>query len=532
MSQKEIFAKSSEEIITIVSACEAYCISNASKKLNIAKDFQNFNDKHGNISTISTVRGEGGADQTVIESEIGLKGLTEAQKQAYAPILEGSTNKPSWYTSMSELEQKLCDKYAPVIIAGEHTLSSQLRKIPGMRNAFEKVTSIVETSAEGPVVKTLHKSKHAGSLAAFPKDADSKQELCDLNAEQAQQWIGSDKRLHCNTFNSEFYLPFTAGLRRDPEIVKQTRNAMSKIKGKATNTAFNDLRIFGKASNYGGANDVITEISNGLGNNQEFNKIKSYLNSDTEILEGAATNEIKRLQTQGLISEKSAEILEKTIDLSQTIKTKSHSWFSLDPENASLAISTKINQLANCISRLDSEDSTSLHKIPKEEILNMCASGKDRTGVAEHDQSVNAISKITGISVEQLDEQLISSGHTSYFTGGVNTGGGSIGCYGTKAVSLPRSRQKDIHAIQELSANGNNLEILKTKLFDKKYKRLNTSNVVIASKLGEKTKLPPECVQESTELGKQLKQSLLSHNSVHLSHTHPKTHKEDIDVSH
>jgi hypothetical protein len=115
--------------------------------------------------------------------------------------------------------------------------------------------------------------------------------------------------------------------------------------------------------------------------------------------------------------------------------------------------------LASQVSQLNGKtDSTNLHTIPKEEVLNMCASGKDRTSVAEHDQTARAISASTGIEVSQIDAQLIRSGHTASFTGGINTGGGSIGCYGTKEVSLPSKREEGISGIQEVSANGNNLE--------------------------------------------------------------------------
>lgn len=48
------------------------------KKLNVAKDFQNFNDEHCNIVTLSNVK-----DNTVIEAEVALKGITNEQKEEY-----------------------------------------------------------------------------------------------------------------------------------------------------------------------------------------------------------------------------------------------------------------------------------------------------------------------------------------------------------------------------------------------------------------------------------------------------------------
>ena len=112
-------------------------------------------------------------------------------------------------------------------------------QIAGMKNAFEKITAI----SAGGELEILHTSKHAGTLASLARDKNARQDITDGNAEQAKEWIGPEKTLHCNTFNSG---PLGAG--DDPEIVRSTKKAMENVGGKETNTAFNSFRYSGFAN--------------------------------------------------------------------------------------------------------------------------------------------------------------------------------------------------------------------------------------------------------------------------------------------
>ena len=60
----------------------------------MAKEFQNFNDKHSNIVTVSSIK-HNGQTHTVVEAELAMKGLTKSQKEQYAAIAEDNNpNKP------------------------------------------------------------------------------------------------------------------------------------------------------------------------------------------------------------------------------------------------------------------------------------------------------------------------------------------------------------------------------------------------------------------------------------------------------
>ncbi|XVN43751.1 MAG: hypothetical protein RCG16_05395 [Rickettsia hoogstraalii] len=152
-------------------------IKNAHKKLNVAKDFQNFNDEHCNIVTLSKVTNDKGKEHIVVEAEVAFKGLTEEQKQEYQNR-EGK----NWYNVMPEWERKLVDQYADTIQNGKHVIPTQLRQIVGMKNAFEKIGAI--TDKDGKNFETLLTSKHAGTLASISDDIDSRQKITDLNARQ------------------------------------------------------------------------------------------------------------------------------------------------------------------------------------------------------------------------------------------------------------------------------------------------------------------------------------------------------------
>jgi hypothetical protein len=429
LSQTEISKHCKEEIWKIADLLEKNGIEDSVNKLNVAKDFQNLNDPHKNIVTISHVKTDGMNNNTVIEAEVALKGLTTAQKEQYENL-----DNQEWYNALPEWQKKLTTTYAPTIIKGNHVKSTQLRQIPGMSNAFEKLTGIWDSND----LKILHSAKHAGTLASFSKDHKSRQDITNENSKQAQEWIGPQFRLHCVTFNSGPDL----GTGTDRNIVKQTIEAMHTIKGKITNAAFNFLRFSGKANVYDGVHAVIKEIEQAA--NVDINKLTK--------------EEIKELK----VSKEVESIIEDTILLHNLVK-KADVGLRFDLNNSNAEITVLQNKLAKKIAALDENTAQGLdlNKLHKEEILNMCASGKDRTGLAMHDQTVQAIAEHLNVPVKDLDAQILRGGHTSEQAGGVYAGGASIGAFGTKSdnfQSLPWNRREELKGIIEKSAHGNKIK--------------------------------------------------------------------------
>jgi hypothetical protein len=467
--QEDLAKTLKKETAKLSKVLEGFGVANIYEKLNVAKDFQNFKDKHSNIITLSSVHG-----RTVVEAEVAMKELTTTQKKEYSNIAAGRKPLPDWYKKMPKWEQGLCKEYASTIAAGQHVIPTQLRQIAGMKNAFEKITALVTNKGK---LDELHSSKHAGTLASLARDKNARQGITEENAKQAKEWIGKNAKLHCNTLNAG-YIPFAKALGKDdPEIVRRTKDAMDAVGGKLTNTSFNPARYFGVANDLEGAKDTLTALQTSLKGDKDFNAIKSYLQPGffgklrRTFGKVNPEAEIKSLQNKGLIDETTAKLLGESVGLIKAVD-KADSWIRIgDSENASLIVSTKLNHLTKAIANLESSPK-GMDKIPpREEILTMCASGKDRTGLAEHDQSAQVIATALGgvsikdvdrqLLIKDIDRQLLASGHTAQQAGGINAGGGTIGCYGTKdenRAGLPKSREAILEDIIEQSAQSNKIK--------------------------------------------------------------------------
>lgn len=445
-------------------------ISNAFKKMNIAKDFQNFNEKHSNIVTISSVADDNGKTHTVTETEVAMKGMLDVQRQQYEAISNGG-EAPGWYDAMPPWEKALTKKYAKTIAEGQHVIPTQLRQMAGMKNAFEKTTQVMNGAGK---LETVHTSKHAGTLCSLAHDKKGRQDITDNNARQAQAWLGDDKTLHCNVLNSK------PGAGHDPEIVKRTDKAMQNVGGKRTNTPFNAFRYIGGATNVAGVKDTLKQIHDALPDDPEFKRLKTHLKPrgflkrtfGIGIPKGSFAQELAALRRQELVSPEVAKTLESANSLRKSAEKVMVPIRLGDGDNGSLTVSTKLNLLTNKINRLDQNSKgLNVKTIKVEEILDMCASGKDRTGLAQHDQSAHAIANKLEMNVKDIDAQLLAGGHTAGQAGGIRAGGATIGCYGTKKenkAGLPKSRYNGIIGIVEVTANSNkikgkNIKIKKSK---------------------------------------------------------------------
>jgi hypothetical protein len=465
-------------------------IKNAYKRLNIAKDFQNFNDEHCNIVTLSNVKDKQGRKHIAVEGEVALKGLTEEQQLQYKKIINDQQGKPRWYDKMTPFEQSLVKKYADKIIDGQHVISTQLRQIVGMKNAFEKITAIVDENSK---LEIIHESKHAGTLVSFSRDEKSRPDITGLNARQAQEWIGEERRLHTNTLNSG---TINSGLlssivrHPDMEIVKETNLAMNTIKGINTNTAFNQFRVLGGVNNLKGAEQLLENLSNNLGKQDDSNhmsEVKSHLKPRgwfSRLLginkpKGNSETLINTLFNTNQIDKNTSEILKNAVSLRKDIESANIPFFRLfgDKENINVSISRKLNYLTHQISKSDDK---ALQNVTKYETLTMCASGKDRTGLAEHDQTSSALALRLGIDVKDVDKVLLQAGHTVGQAGGVYAGGATIGCYGTLAVTgrgFPNSRKHALQGIIEPSAQNRRIQG-DSKQTDREYKKNHTNKLM------------------------------------------------------
>ncbi len=475
----------------MASVLKQHGIEKPFKDLNEGKDYQNFNYEQADIVTISEVKfAVDGSEikETVIEAEVGLRGLTKDQKDEYQEIIDAKTTGnytkvPEWFKVLSENEKRFVEKYADKIIRGKYVHPTQLRRIAGIKNAFEKITAIYEDGK----VNELHGSLHAGTLGSVSKDKAASEKIADDNFRQAKNFIGSKHILHPNTLNTKFLrIPFISRL----DAIANDNRFISSIKSSSslslksgdqrrfyTNTAFNAFRRVPGASQYGGVELLFEDIFKNIELKDEGlkDKIESYL-KPRGFFKKAPAIDIRDLYDEIKGSEEHPEIqdlLKIMLDISRHIKNAAS---FIDNESNNLYINLNLNLLAYKIEKLQEnpeiieEHDYGLRRVKVEKILNMCASGKDRTGLSEHFQTAQAIirhlvRKYPDIKDESLldilHEQILSSGHTGNMTGDPIAGGGSVGAYGTKEATgqgFPKKLRQHLKSIIEKTSNFNNIK--------------------------------------------------------------------------
>ncbi|MBS0236713.1 MAG: ankyrin repeat domain-containing protein [Proteobacteria bacterium] len=219
-------------------------------RVNMAKDFQNFQHQQYNIVSITQVK----PGVHAVEAEVAMRGMTKEQKAEYqliyalgvarreieklvtesqipefveqvgfskaewqeirAGLLNDKPNKnqvalisdcisayyegkrgvdhqaPAWYTAAPVWKQKLVEGVADKLATGQYVIPTQLRWISGLRNAFEKVTVVHRSSPDRTqdqqAFKEVASIKHAGTIANF-SDAGKKESQRVTNG-NAQQF--------------------------------------------------------------------------------------------------------------------------------------------------------------------------------------------------------------------------------------------------------------------------------------------------------------------------------------------------------
>ncbi len=488
-------------------------VANPFEALNIGKDYQNFNYEQADVITISRIsiarddvlkkgaeKSGGTIAKTVIESEVGLRGLTDEQKAEYQAIKDrDDSNIPKWFRAISEDEQKFVRRYVKKIIEGKHVHPTQLRRIAGLKNAFEKITLIADE--DGRNIRQLHSSLHAGTLGSANKDEKAAQKIATDNLKQVQAHLGDGEILHCNTFNTDYPISLGGSTKDDQTFVRQTKQAVkdSGETAKESNTAFNFFRRIVGTSDYSGVESSLKMISENV--NLENKKVEGAINSYLKpkgffgrifrrIRHGSQDELLKNIESEfrdGHVGEESKKLLDIGLKLASSVEVAKSA--IIDRDNANLKVNEHLNfftyqleKLKNAEPRIDIFDEEETQKelnrfkglnwakIPIEKILNMCASGKDRTGLSEHNQTSQAV--VNDITEEdrdidpkllssQIDEQILAAGHTANMAGDPIAGGGSIGAYGTKSenrAGIPNDRKKVLEAIIEPESKFNKIK--------------------------------------------------------------------------
>ncbi|MFV9857016.1 MAG: hypothetical protein AB8U36_06670, partial [Rickettsia aeschlimannii] len=237
--------------------------------------------------------------------------------------------------------------------------------------------------------------------------------------------------------------------------------------------------------------DTLNKIAENLPTEKGIDELKAHIKPRSKFERFFRINKPKgnaaEIINNANLTDQEKEILKKKnieqadIPFRVSFKTKLP-FISFDKENINLNISDVLSNLTAQIRQNKQETkTTSLINLPQEEILTMCASGKDREGLNEHNKISQAVSKkYTGI--KDIDKQLLKNCHIAQQSGSIYAGGATIGCCGTKKENkrvIPKSRKETLAAIMALTAKTNKIEDKKKmdKNIDAEYEKITLENL-------------------------------------------------------
>lgn len=180
------------------------------EKLRLAENYVGLDDTHYNVTTTFQVENK----KFGLEDTKWLK-LTEKQKLAF-------TNRQSadWYRRLDPFEQKLIDAYLDKFLDGSHYIPTQIRNIPGCRNAYQKRILAYDTN-NNPT--TLGCYYHSGALVSPTQWKD--ESITQDNWEQIQQYTKNIEVISLNHNLALPYIPFVGNL-GEKHIVEGTRDVV------------------------------------------------------------------------------------------------------------------------------------------------------------------------------------------------------------------------------------------------------------------------------------------------------------------
>lgn len=181
------------------------------QKLRLAENYVGLDDPHYNITTKFKI----GDKRFALEDKKWLK-LTPKQKSDY-------TNRKTadWYTRLDSFEQKLIDAYANKFLDGNHYIPTQLRNIPGCRNAYQK--RVLTYDKDGKEI-VLARYYHSGALASLVTDKVISEDIAKHNWEQI---LAHAKGLEVISLNNKLDIK-AVGYVGEKHIVEQTERIVGE----------------------------------------------------------------------------------------------------------------------------------------------------------------------------------------------------------------------------------------------------------------------------------------------------------------
>lgn len=147
-------------------------IKHLNKHLKLASNYAGLDDQHLNIVTDFKINN----NLFTLKDEKSAP-LTPEQRDHFI-----HRKKEAWYLDLSDLEQRLIERYVDKILDNQHYIPTQLRNLPGCRNAYKK-SLLVEDPKMGS--KTLAQYIHSGTL--WSSNPVSRHKFAEESLKQLQQ---------------------------------------------------------------------------------------------------------------------------------------------------------------------------------------------------------------------------------------------------------------------------------------------------------------------------------------------------------
>jgi hypothetical protein len=190
------------------------------KNIRLVENYAGMEDRHYNITT----HFKAGGKHFALQDNKWLK-LTKAQRSDF----EHRKSK-KWYQSLPELEQKLVDRYLEKFLDDTHYFPTQIRNLPGCRNAYQKRVLAYDPNENPTVLGTY---AHLGTLASFVDDQSTSEQILRANWEQIGAHVDPTEPLKVVCLNHKKDIK-PIGYVGEKQIVEQTQS----IVGDAAFTCF------------------------------------------------------------------------------------------------------------------------------------------------------------------------------------------------------------------------------------------------------------------------------------------------------
>ncbi len=400
------------------------------KNIRMAENYAGMEDRHYNITTQFNV----GNKLFALHDQKWLK-LTEAQRNEFK-----NRKSKGWYKSLPEFEQKLVDRYLEKFLDGTHYFPTQIRKLPGCRNAYKKSVLAYDENKKPIVLGTY---AHLGTLASLVENQSISEEISRANWEQigTQMHPESDLKVVCLNHRKDIE---SIGYIGEKQIVDQTK----RIVGDASFSCF-PINLLGTLTTSvfkQPVQDLLAAVTTVYAN--QYPAI-------TDLLTQHATERSKTVVQNTLAAIPNTDdqwffdklyALKEAAERSDFNNKVEHNLSVNDNYYADLSAN-----YAACKARLDIVQGKT-----DASVAICCKSGKDRTGYSSFlvDTKLIEANLSRAANTDSIHRALAGTGHFQLLSG---LNGGMPGRFGIKGGGIRKSRAKVHDALFRPSANLTNV---------------------------------------------------------------------------